>query len=152
MATPAVIGEYTPGSRCNSRKPMRLPPRWEMRPDSPICLQSNSLFLIKHVRSLDFLDITLDSPQEHPHTSRRTLMTLQESEIARCITNELVITPDSPAFSPEQFPVPHHTRQVTRLPLGNYRISLRHRSQLYRNIDFSTGTRGKLHALPTVSR
>ena len=32
---PAVTREYTPGSRRNSRKTMRLPPRREMRPDSP---------------------------------------------------------------------------------------------------------------------
>ena len=35
MATPAVSGEYTPGSRRNSRKTMRLPHCREMRPDSP---------------------------------------------------------------------------------------------------------------------
>ena len=35
MAIPAVTREYTPGSCCNSRKPLRLPARSEMRPDSP---------------------------------------------------------------------------------------------------------------------
>ena len=35
MATPAVTRDYTPGSRPNSRKTMRLPARSEMRPDSP---------------------------------------------------------------------------------------------------------------------
>ena len=35
MDIPAVTQEYTPGSCRNSRKPMRLPPRHEMRPDSP---------------------------------------------------------------------------------------------------------------------
>ena len=35
MTTPTVTREYTPGSRRNSRKTMRLPPRREMRPDSP---------------------------------------------------------------------------------------------------------------------
>ena len=34
MASPFVTQKYTPGSRRNSRKPMRLPPREEMRPDS----------------------------------------------------------------------------------------------------------------------
>ena len=31
----AVTWEYTPGSCRNSRKPIRLPPRWELRPCSP---------------------------------------------------------------------------------------------------------------------
>ena len=35
MATPAVTQEYTPGSHRNSRKTMKLPRRWEMKPDSP---------------------------------------------------------------------------------------------------------------------
>ena len=35
MATPAITREHTPGSRRNSRKPMRIATRLEMRPDSP---------------------------------------------------------------------------------------------------------------------
>ena len=35
MYIPAVTRKYTPGSARNSRKPMRLPPRCEMRPNSP---------------------------------------------------------------------------------------------------------------------
>ena len=35
MDIPAVTREYTPCSWCNSRKPMRLSPPCEMRPDSP---------------------------------------------------------------------------------------------------------------------
>ena len=31
----ALTREYTPGVRCNSRKTKRLPPRYEMSPDSP---------------------------------------------------------------------------------------------------------------------
>ena len=111
MATTTVIGEYTPGSHRKSSKPMRLPPRWEMRPDSSDLGAEQFRVPNQNVRSLDLLDGTLDSPPEHPLTST-TLMSLQESEIARCSTNELMITPDSPAFSPEQFPVPHHTRQM----------------------------------------
>ena len=34
MASPTVTRKYNPGSRRNSRKAMRLPPRREMRPDS----------------------------------------------------------------------------------------------------------------------
>ena len=35
MGIPVVTREYTPRACRNSRKPMRLPPRHEMRPDSP---------------------------------------------------------------------------------------------------------------------
>ena len=42
------------------------------------------MYPIKHVRSLDFLDGTSESPQEHCHKSRRTLMSPQECEIAWC--------------------------------------------------------------------
>ena len=67
---------------------------------------------IKHVRRIDLLDGTPESPPEHPNTSRRTLMSLQECEIAHCSPNQLEITPDSHALATEQFPVPHHTRKV----------------------------------------
>ena len=58
------------------------------------------------------LDGTTKSPAEIPHLSRRTLMSLQECEIARGNPNQVEIKPDSPVLAPEQFPVPHHTRQV----------------------------------------
>ena len=88
---------------------MTLIPPHEMRPDSLHCVQSNSVFRIKHVSSLNLLDGTLQSPTEHPHTSRRTLMSLQGCEIAQGSPNQLEITPDYPALAPEQLPVPHHT-------------------------------------------
>ena len=77
-----------------------------------LCLQSNSLFPIKQRKSLDLLDGTTVSPPEIPHKSRKTLMSPQECEIARGSPNQLEIKPDSPALAPEQFPVPHQTRQV----------------------------------------
>ena len=54
-------------------------------------------------------------------------MSPQACEIVQCSRNQLEIMPDSPAFAPEQFPVPHHTRKLASLPLGNYRDSLRNR-------------------------
>ena len=75
-------------------------------------MQSNSLFPIKQVRSLDLLDGTTESPREIPQKSRRTLMSLQEYEIPRGSPNQLKIKPNNPALAPEQFPVPHHTGQV----------------------------------------
>ena len=74
-------------------------------------MQSNSLFPIKQVRSLDLLDESTESP-EIPHKSSRTLMSLQEYEIPQVSPNQLKINPYFPALAPEQFPVPHHTRQV----------------------------------------
>ena len=82
-------------------------------------MQSNTMFPIKQVRSLDLLDGTTESPREIPQKSRRTLMSLQEYEIPQRIPNQLKIKPYSPALAPEQFPVPHQTRQVALLPLDD---------------------------------
>ena len=109
-------------------------------------MQSNSLFPIKQGRSFHLLDRTTESPPEIPHKPRRTPMPPQECEIAQGRPNQLEIQPGSLSLAPKQFPVPHHTRQVALLPSGNYRDSLRKASQVYRNTNFSTGTRGKLHA------
>ena len=112
MSTPTVTREYTPGSHRNMRKTMRLPPRREMRPDSLHCIQSNSLFPVKQVRGLDLLDGSTESPPDIPHTSKRTLMSPQECEIARCSPNQLEMTTDFPALASEQYPSPHHTEKV----------------------------------------
>ena len=115
-------------------------------------VESNALFTIKHVRSLDLLDGTAESPPEIPDMSRNTLMSRQECETARCIPNQLEMTTNSPSSASEQCPFAHHTGQLAWLPLGHSRDSLRHLSQVYRNTNFSTGTRGKLHAPHIVSR
>ena len=130
MATHAVSGEYTPRSHRNTRKTVRLPPRRETRPIPWDCMQSNSTFPITHVRSLDLLDGTPESPQDHPHKSRMTLMSQKECEIVQCIPNQLEVTPGSPVLDVEQSTIPHHTRQVACLTSGNSRDSLRHPSQI----------------------
>ena len=71
------------------------------------------MFHIKHIKSLDLLDGTPESPQEHCDKSRRTLMSQQECEIAQSPQNQLEMKPDSPALAPEPTRLPHHTRQVT---------------------------------------
>ena len=152
MATPAVTQECTPGSRRNSRKTMKLPDPCQMWPDSLHCVQSNALFPIKQVRSLDLLDGTKESPPEVPNKSIRTLISPQESQIARCNPNQLEMTTNSPALASEQCPIQDHTGRFAWLNLGNSRDSLRHPCQVYRNTNFSLGTRGKLHALHIVSR
>ena len=59
------------------------------------------------------LDRTPEGPQEHPHTSRSTLMSTQECEIDRCSPNQFEMMPHSPALAPEESPVSHHAREVT---------------------------------------
>ena len=95
---------------------------------------------------------TTESPPEITHKSRRTLKSSKESEIARCSLNQLEMTTNSPALASEQCPVPHHTGQLAWLHLGISRDSLRHSSQVYRNTNFTTGSRGKLHAPHIISR
>ena len=79
-------------------------------------------------------------------------MSLQECQIARCSPNQLEMTANYPALASEKCRIPHHTGQLAWLPLGNSRDSLRHPSQVYRKTNFSTGTRGKLHAPHVISR
>ena len=145
MSTPAVTREHTPASRCNSRKIIRLPTRWTMRPDTPVLHAEQFLVPNQTGKEPWFVDGSTESPPEIPRKSRRTLMSPHKCEISQGSRNQLEIKTNSPALAPEQFPVPHHTRQVAWLPLGNYWNSLRHMSSVYRNTNFSTGTRGKLH-------
>ena len=106
---------------------------------------------MKHVRNLDLLNGTPESPQEHSHMSRRKLMSPQECQIDWCTPNQNEMKPNSPAFAPEPSHVPNHAQQVAWLPLGNSRDSLRHPSQVYMNTNFSRATRGKLSAPQILS-
>ena len=65
------------------------------------------MYPVKHVRILDLLHGTPESPQEHPHKYRRTLMSPQEREIARCTANQLEMTPNSPAWLQSNLPFGH---------------------------------------------
>ena len=82
-----------------------------MRPDTPALRAEQFLVQIKQVRNVDLLDGTTESPREIPQKSGRTLMSRQEYEIPRGSPNQLKIKPYFPALAPEQFPVPHQTRQ-----------------------------------------
>ena len=79
------------------------------------------------------LDGNTESTPEIPHKYRRTLMSQQECEIAGGSPNQLEMMTESSTLASEQSPIAHHTGQVAGLPLGNYRDSLRHPSQVYRN-------------------
>ena len=96
-------------SVCLSRCQSDVIPPVQMRPIPLHCVQSNSLFPIKQVRSLDLLDGTTERSREIPQKSRRTLMSLQEYEIHRGSPNQLKIKPYVPALAPEQllFPIRH---------------------------------------------
>ena len=61
-------------------------------------MQSNSVFSIKHKRSLEFLHGTPESPQEHCHKSRGTLMSLQKQERAPSTPNQLEVRADFPCI------------------------------------------------------
>ena len=97
------------------------------------------------------LDIGTESPPEIPHKSRRTLMSPQECEIYRV-----------PEINSRLSPIALHWLQNNSVFLIIHdkwldllqakRNSLRHTSSVYRNSNFSTGTRGKLHAPHIVSR
>ena len=98
------------------------------------------------------LDGTQESPQDHCHKTRGTLLLPQECKRAQCTPSHLEVKPISPSLAPQLSRVPHHTEQVASLPLGNCRDSLRHQSQVYMNINFGTATRGKLQAPHIVPR
>ena len=110
------------------------------------------MFPIKQVRSLDLLDGTKVSPPEVPNKSRRTLMSPQECQIARCSPKQREMTANHATLDSEKCPIPDHTGRFAWLPFCNSRDSLRHPSQVYRNTNFSLGNRGKLHALHIVLR
>ena len=127
---PTITRDYTLGSCRKLRKSMRLPLQWEMRHNSPALRAQDSMFPIQHERSLDLHDGTPDSPQEQPHKSRRTLMLLKECEIIWCNPNQFEITPEYSVLDLVQSPIPHSTRQVACLTLGNYRDSQIYTSQI----------------------
>ena len=90
---------------------MRLTDRSEMRPDSR-ALRAEQFLVPSNREGALICLMELQRVPQIPHKSRRTLMSPQESDIAQGSPNQLEIEPDSPALAPEQFPVPHHTRQV----------------------------------------
>ena len=98
------------------------------------------------------IDGTPQSPQADCDKMRRTLLSPKECKIDRCTQSQLEMKPNSPSLTPKLSRVPHHIEQVACLPLGNYRDSLRHHSQIYMNINFSTANRGKLHAPHIIPR
>ena len=75
-------------------------------------MQSNSVFPINHLRSVDLLDGIPESPQEPFHKTRRTLMSPQECKIAQFTPNQLEMKTYYSALAPEPSRIPHHRQQV----------------------------------------
>ena len=90
---------------------MRLPSHREMMAKSPAFL-AEQFRVPKDVRSLDLLDGIPESPQEHPHQSRRKLRSLPECKTDHCSPDHLEMTPNFIALAPQQSPIRHDTLQV----------------------------------------
>ena len=88
------------------------------------------MFPIQNERNLDLLDGIPESPHEQPRKSRMTLMSPKECEIIWCNPNQFEMTPKYPVLDRVQSPIPHPTRQVACLTLGNYKHSLIYPSQI----------------------
>ena len=130
MAIPPYLENIPKVTAATREKPRNLPLSESRGPILMHCVQSNSMFPIKQVRSLDLLDGNPMNPTKHPHKSRMTLMSPRECEIVRCIPSQLEMTPNSTLLDLEQSTVPHSTRHVACLTLGHSRDSLRYLSQI----------------------
>ena len=126
MGTPVVTRECTPRACRNSRKPMRLPTRHEMRPDSPAL----------HAEQLCFPNQTHKEPRFAWLDSRKSPTTLSQDEkntdVSSGTQNWLVYpksTQDEAHFPfIESIAVSDSTsyKQVSWHPLQESRDSLRH--------------------------
>ena len=139
MGFPVVTREYTQRACGNSKNTMRLPPRHEMRPDSP-ALQAEQL---------RFPNQTHKEPRFAWLNSRESPTTLSQDEntdVTSGTQNSLVYpksTQDEAHFPfIESIAISHsiYIQQVSWHPLQQSRDSLRHPSQVYRNINFSKST------------
>ena len=152
MDIPAVTREYTPGSCRNSRKPKRLSPPCEMRPDSPaLCPEQ-----------LRFPNQTRKEPWFAWMNSRESPTTLSQDEKNTDVTsgtqNWLVYTESTQdeAHFPfiESIAVFHSTSYTTSVltSFTTFQRFPEHPSQVYRNINFSKATGWKTRAPHIVWR
>ena len=128
MGIPVATREFTPRACRNSRKSMRLPPRHEMRPNSPALHAEQLCFPNQTHKEPRFVYWTLESPQQDCSKTRRTLMSPQERKIEWCTPNQLKMKHISPSLNPYHSLIPHHIQQVSWHPLQQSRDSLRHPS------------------------
>ena len=152
MGIHVVTREYTPGACSNSRKPMRRPPRHEMGPDSPAL----------HEEQLRFPNQTHKEPRFAWLNSRESTTRLSQDEKNTDVTSgtqNWLVYPKStqdeahfPFIEAKPSSIPHHIQQVAWHPLQQSRDSLRHPSQVSRNINFSKTTAWKILAPHIVWR
>ena len=129
-----------------------FPLAWRWGPIPLHFVLRSSVFPIKDVRNLDFPDGLEENPQEHCHNKRRTLMSPQECKIDWWTPNKLKMKHISPSLNPYPSRIPHHIQQVAWHPLQQSIDSLRHPSQVYRNINFSKATGWNIRAPHIVWR
>ena len=146
MGIPVVTREYTPGAGLNSSKPMSHPPCNEMRPDSP-AFRAEEFRVPNQRRKVPQFPWWnwIESPRTLSQ-KRRTLMSPQECKIVWCNPNQLKMKHISPSLNPWASRIPHHIQKVAWHTLQQSRDSLRHPSQVYRNINFSQATGWKIQA------
>ena len=112
MAIPTVTLEYSPESCRNSRHPLRHPPRWEMRLDTPALHAEQSRFPNQTCKEPQF---SCWNTRESPGTLSQNEMNTdanQECKIDRCTPNQLEMKPISPSLAPWLSRVPQNTVQV----------------------------------------
>ena len=152
MCIPVVTREYTPGPCRNSRKPMRLPPRHEMRPNSPALHAEQLRFPNQTHKDPRFAWLnSRESPTRLSQDEKNTDVT-SERKIDWCTPNQLKMKHISPSLNPQHSFITHHIQQVSWHPLQQSRDYLRHPSQVYRIIYFSKATGGKTRAPHIVWR
>ena len=144
-AIPTVTREYNPGSHRNSRKPMRFSLRHEMRPNSTAL----------HAEQLCFPNPTRKEPRfawlNSRESSTRLSQDKKNTDVTSGMQNWLVYpksTQDEAHFPfIESIDISHSTSYTTWWhPLQQSRVSLRHPSQVYRNINFIKATGWKTRA------
>ena len=144
MAMPGLTREYTPGACWNSRKLMRLHTHHKMRPDSPEL----------HAEEFHVPNKTRKEPRFPWWNTRETPRTLSQDEKNTTVTSKMqnrLVYPKSTKVE-GHFPcigsiAIHHSTSYTTVAwhhLGKFRDSLRHPSQVYRNINFSKATGWKI--------
>ena len=152
MVIPTVTREYTPGSCRNSRNPMSHPPRREMRHESPaLCGEKFRVHNQTRKEPQCASWNTRESPRPLSQDERNTAVTsgMQNSSVYRTSTR------DEAHFSfigSIDIPCSTSYRTSGLTSFRKLRDSMRNLSEVYMNINFSTATRGKLHAPHIVPR
>ena len=151
-AIPTVTREYTPDSCCNSRNTMRHPPQRELRPESPAL--GAEQFRVPNQRRKEpqcALWNTRESPRKLSQDERNTVVTsgIQNSSVYHKSTRDEAHLPFNGSIA---IPCSTSYRTTGLTSFRKLRDSLRHTSQVFMNINFSTATQGKHHAHHIIKR